>query len=160
MKLTPLMIILGLSAAAGAAPALGQGILANSGNLALPSSTAPVASSSGAAPHFPGDPHQSTTIVAVGAGTNGVSPGANGGDLGHGIGVDKSVAAPSAASAAGNHNGAVILEAGTQKDNNLQSGLLGRAIVTRNNGAQQTTTFREVDVNLPKAPAAPSTNLH
>ena len=160
MKLTPLMIVLGLSAAAGAAPALGQGILANSGNLALPSSTAPVASSSGASPHFPGDPHQSTTVVALGAGTGGVSPGANGGDLGKGIGVQKNVAAPSATSAAGNHNATVIVEAGTQKDNDLQSGLLGRAIVTRDNGAQQKTTFREADVNLPKAPTAPSTNLH
>jgi hypothetical protein len=157
------MLLLGCAAtAASAAPALAQGLLggslptssqgalANSGNLTLVPGAA-VASTTGTTPNFPGDPHQSTTLVKAGAGTSGATAAVNGGDLAPGVVVNKTVATPAAAHAGANRNVSAIVEAGTQQDNNLQSGLLGRAIVTRNNGAQQTTTFRQVDLNVPKA---------
>ncbi len=165
MKLTPLVLILGISATAASAPALAQGLLGGSGNLPTSSGQGslaksgnltvvpglPAASSSGTTPNFPGDPHQSTTVAKAGAGSNGVNAIVNGGDLAPGVVVNKTVATPAAANSGANRNVSAAIEAGTQKDNDLSSGLLGRAIVTRNNGAQQNTTFREVDLNVPKA---------
>ena len=145
-----LLIVSSIAAFSMSAPALAQSSLANSGNL-LGTGSGGVVGTTGTQPRWPGDPHQSATAVRVGAGTSGGGVNANGGDLAPSVVASKTASAPVSNPTLGNRGVSVIGQVGTQQDNNLRSGVLGRGFVTTNNGSQQSTTFREVDVNPTRA---------
>ena len=132
-----------IAVVSAASPSLAQTNLAGSGNL-LGTQGGSLVSTTSTQPNWPHDPHQSSTMVAATGGGGGANASANGGDLAPNVVANKNVATPGSNSSLANRSVGVVAEVGTNKDNDLQSGLTGRAFVTQTNGSQQTTTYRSV----------------
>ena len=138
MKLT--VLFAGAALVVASSPALAQ--LAGSGNLI---------STQAQQPGWPGNNHQSTTMVAGGGGTRGVLYNVNGGDLAPG--VQQSDIRPDPGAVSGHTKDRSLggwVEAGAQSGG-LGNGATVRTDVSNNLGAGPTDTYRSVDVNTPSA---------
>jgi len=138
MRLT--VLFAGAALVLAASPALAQ--LAGAGNLV---------NTQGQQPTWPGNNHQSTTMIAGGGGTRGVLYNVNGGDLAPGLQQSDIKPDPSAISSrTKDRSVGAWVEAGPQ-NGGVGNGATVRTNVSNNLGAGPSSTYRSVDLNLPSA---------